>query len=108
MAAQVGDTYAHALRKVLSDLAVAGTLPDADLQFNSQMQQVITGFLRQTGVDQATAQMGMGAAPVGPPSAPPPGAGGAPQGLSMTGGGPGAGMPNPDELRRLLSGAGAG
>ena len=110
--ANIGDSYSEALKKVLSSLAQAATLPDADIQFNSQIQMVITQFIKQQGVDAASAIMSMGPSPNMPSGQAPQ----LPQGAGPGGGMPGMGLsaamnpgppqgaPNADELRRMLSG----
>lgn len=113
MAQDPGKTYKDALQKVLSQLAIAGTLPDADLQFNSQLSMVITGFLKQASAGQSGADQIQGQPTPGQPGGgappPPPGPGGGQMGPGLSSamnpgpGGPQA-APNADELRRVLSG----
>lgn len=119
MAQDTGKTYKDALQKVLSQLAVAGTLPDADVQFNSQLTMVITGFLKQAGAAGIPGAQGAGDPTQGQPATPgqpgggapppPPGPGGGQMGPGLSAamnpgpGGPQA-APNADELRRVLSG----
>ena len=103
-------SYQEAMTKILADIARAGTLPGADLQFNTQLQMAITQFVKTSAVDAATATMNMGPdqqmAP--PPQMAGPGPGGGMEGLSLSAamnpGPPQGGAPNADELRRMLSG----
>lgn len=93
------NTMQEALQRVLSDLAVMKTLPDADLEFIVNLETTVLQKLREpidniarAGLTNAPPQMGPG------------GAGGA--NPSMVG----AGVPgirsepqiNPDELRRMI------
>lgn len=120
-------TAADILRGALGDIAMASAMPDADPQFFTQLQQAITNYLRKSGQPTGpqpgqgpNAQPGQGmgqpsGAPQPAPNMPPrPGMGGGFGGASVTGGmsappgsaqSPGGpqGMPNADELRRLLS-----
>jgi hypothetical protein len=116
------DSMNEGLKKVLSTIAQFKVLPDADGQFLAQLEGLIVDKLKNTGAQAA------GVSPGGPGGGPP---GGALAGLlgAMGGGGgmappspnamapggmAGGGMgglttpPNPDELRRVLAGAGGG
>lgn len=118
------NTMMEALRGVLQDLAFISTLPDADLEFVSGLQNTILQKVREPimAYQQQVAQnSGMGGAPADPMG----GAGAAGMGgmagqLAMGGGAPpppaappapsggvpgvrnGGTMPPVDELRRLL------
>jgi hypothetical protein len=97
------------LQKMLGELAQMQALPDADVDFLSQMQQVIVGKIRSmlgppgggTAGAPGGAQPGMGQ-PAQPTPAP---MGGPAMGLSATGGGGMNPQPNMDELSRVLGGA---
>lgn len=89
------NTFQEAMQKIIQSLAVAGTLPDADLEFIATVQAAITQKLRD-GATQGQPQPPQGGAPMGPP---PMGAGGPMQGLAPS-------APNMDEIRRVI-GAGA-
>lgn len=104
MAFGPGTSYQEAMTKILADIARAGTLPGADLQFNTQLQMAITQFVKTSAVDAATATMNMG--PDSAPQAPGPGGGmgGLSLSAAMNPGPPQGGAPNADELRRMLSG----
>lgn len=89
------NTFNEAMQKILQQLAVAGTLPDADLEFLATVQAAITQKLRdgatagQPPVPQGGGQMqdqgAMGPAPMGGPM----------QGVSPS-------APNMDEIRRMV------
>ena len=124
MAAQP-TTMTDALQRVLQDLSMAMTTPDADIQFLTQMQGVVVGRMR-AGNAGHPGQPGMppgaspspGGMPGGMPGPMQPPPGGAPPGAPQPplAGPPGpngvtslAQAPNPDELRRMIaSNAGAG
>lgn len=91
------NTFNEAMQKILQQLAVAGTLPDADLEFIATVQAAITQKLRE-GATQGQPQPPMGGAPMqgGPMGPPPMGAGGPMQGLAPS-------APNMDEIRRMTS-----
>lgn len=126
------NTMAEALRGIMQDLAYVQTLPDADLDFISGIQQTILGKLRapmdaylqsqgpgQTAPPQAAGPAGLGGGMGGAPAPDPTGSGGGMGALvsqMMGAGGGGAPMgpppgvrpdtnmaPAADELRRLLS-----
>lgn len=87
------------LHKMLGDLAKLGALPDADLDFLTKVQMVITNYLKSGSGDSGSG--GGGAQPT------PPGADLAAGGTGMMGGAmPQGQMPNADELRRVLAGGG--
>lgn len=107
---QSGASMTDGLSKMLGQLAQMATFPDADLDFLTKLQMAITQYLRSSGGQgpmDPNAQQGQPGQPGMPPGAPPsnvpppsatPGAPG-----GMAGGGMmGMGMPNPDELRRML------
>lgn len=127
---QPGGSMHEGLQGILGMLGPLMAAPDADVQFLSQLQQVIVGRLKastqhamqapggppgggQPGPGQGNQiAPGGGAGPVGLQSGGVsgmggPGAGGPPGGPQPGPGGPGGlGAPNPDELRRVLGGAG--
>lgn len=106
MAAPAGN-MADGLMKLVSDIAKLATAPDADLDFLTKLQMIITDYMRSGGGEASQTlssgpNQAPGAALVG--AAGGSGAmGGAMQGL---GGAGGPGMPNTDELRRMLGGSG--
>lgn len=110
------NTMAEFLQRMLGELAVAKTLPDADLQFLVGLETAILQKMREPvdalegqaaavpGMEQAQAE----ALPTQPMGTATPMGGG---GTALMGGGGGGGvpnvasqpaMPNPDELRRML------
>lgn len=99
------NTMAEGLSKIASDVTQLMATPDADLEFLTKLQTDILMKMRQP-IDAAT---GPQAPNAGQPPMPPeiaammggqmPAAAG---GIPPAGGGPGAGAPNPDELRRLM------
>src|SRR5215510_14443314 len=113
------DSMSDGLRKLLAELAQMQVYPDADIQFLTQLQQVIIGKIRSTlnAPGQSPAGPGGGPGQPGPdqmgpggPAGPIPGGGPVPMGgpamgLSATGGAPGS--PNVDELSRVLGSTGA-
>jgi hypothetical protein len=120
---RTGNSMAEYLTGVLQDVAYAQTLPDADLEYLTNLQATILAKLREPmEAAMQSAQSSGGAPPLGSatPQGPPPGMGGplgappmgAPPGLPAAGGAPelppglrnGIAMPNPDELRRLVGG----
>lgn len=107
------NTFNEAMQKILSQLAIAGTLPDADIEFLAQIQAAITQKLREgangAGAGQQAA-MQMGPDAMGQPGGMPPG--GMPPQLAQQG--PGGAMPglvpsapNMDEIRRMIGATGA-
>lgn len=96
MAAPSGN-MADGLNKMLADVAKLAAVPDADLDFLIKLQMIITDYLRSGGGENSQ-QQSQQMAPQ------PPGAGMAQQGTGQMGGAMmGMGMPNPDELRRMMS-----
>lgn len=99
------NTFNEAMQKILSQLAIAGTLPDADIEFLAQVQAAITQKLRE-GAQGAGAgqQAGMQAGPSAmggmPPQLAQQGPGGAMPGLVPS-------APNMDEIRRMVGATGA-
>jgi len=106
---------ANTLKKMLGDLALAQTAPDADPDFLSKLQMVITAKLRQppqpggapTGGPGSMAGpqpggMGQPPQPLPQPGTLPPGVAGPPvgPGAPLPGGG---NMGNMDEIRRMIS-----
>lgn len=101
------NTFNEAMQKILSQLAIAGTLPDADIEFLATVQAAITQKLRDSAGGQQPGGAGAmgGAPPGGPltgggPPMMPPGAGGAMPGLVPS-------APNMDEIRRTIGATGA-
>lgn len=103
------NTMAETLMRILGDITQAKTLPDADLEFLVNLETQIIQKIREPYDMQGAGGPGMmpgpGAPTPMPGPAPAPGAaapmgmpGGAPAGLRME-----APMPNPDELRRMVS-----
>lgn len=118
---QNNDSVSEGLKKVFTQISQLKLLPDAGqhIQFILLLEQAIMKYLQQqasqaAGVGQAQGQgqpdMGAGGAASagGPPGMPaPPGPAGFAPGGGAGGGMPGVTqMPNPDELRRVLAGAG--
>jgi len=118
--AAVPSSMLEGLQMILGELGGMMATPDADVNFLTTLQHAIVGKIKQhtqqaiQGQQQQTAQaMGMGGGPGGPGG---PGGGGGLGGLvnqsalqqAQGGGAPGgpggapAGMPNPDELRRMV------
>jgi hypothetical protein len=120
-----GESWRDTLVQIVQDLAKAGTYPDADMEQLAQIQAQVMGLVKamgqpampaDPGAALAGGQPGMGGPPgmgggallsglagAAPGGAPPPG-GPAPMGGVQ----PSAPMPNPDDLARLLTAAGAG
>lgn len=103
----------EALQGFLADLSYIKTLPDADLEFIISLETQILQKLRAPFEQMAGQMDEMGAAAGAGPGMPPGMSGGAPSGGAMPvemqppgGGVPGIrsspGMPDPDELRRLI------
>lgn len=104
------NTMTEGLRKLLADISDMKILPDADIPYLLNLEQQVVSKLRepidrmqQQGITGVPAPGGMGG-----PVPPGPGAGmGAPGPMDQQI--PGVSqqrMPSPDELRRVLSGAG--
>lgn len=115
MPTRTDNTFQEELTKLLTSIAQMKALPDADLQFLTQLETMVLSQLRAPidamqaqGMTNAPSSLAVGAPAGGPgPQGPPPGPGGGGGGglpgvPSMVG----AGLPNPDELRRLLNGGG--
>lgn len=123
------NTMSEFLQRILGDLAMAKTLPDADLQFLVGLETAILQKMREPvdaleGQSAAVGGMEQGQAEALPPvppgsdgmGGPMAGAGGGmgtpmPGGMGMSGAGGGPGLPGvmsapqtipPDELRRML------
>jgi len=103
MATNRDNTMIEALDKLLKDIAGMKTLADADMPFLISVENMILTRMKQP-VSELAAQGVINAPPPQPPPSPMGGGMGMPPG-SMQGGGlmAGPGMPNPDELQRLLS-----
>lgn len=118
MATRSMNTMAEGLPALLDSITALKQTPDADLPWLIQLETVVLkkarepldkiqeqGLTSAQDLGQAGDPMGgmMGGPPPGPPGMPPGGGGGLPPagvpGLSQ-----GPTMPNPDELRRMLSG----
>ncbi len=99
---------ADTLKKMLADLALAQTAQDADPDFLSKLQMVITQRLRQGNQPAPTGGPGSvaGPPPGMPPGVRPPGVAGPPVGPGNLTPGINPGMGAPDEIRRMI-GAGA-
>lgn len=91
---KTANTMSEGLTKILQEIATLATTPDADLQFLTKLQMMITDFLR-SGPGGA---MAAGGPPQ--PGQPSP----APMGGPMQGLQPGA--PAIDELQRMMQGGG--
>lgn len=94
-----GDSMFSGLQKMLGELGQMQATPGADIQFLSQLQQVIVSYLQQQagGQQQPGQQQGQ---PQQPQQASPSPTGGPAMGLSATGN-----VGNMDELARVLGGA---
>lgn len=130
MALRAQNTMSEGLSAMLQDIGGMKALPDADLNFLTEMETMILGKLRApvdamagnsgpgspgpAGIDMSAGPVpGMGPGstppmppmpPMGPMGGPPMGSpGGPPRGLP-----PSPQMPSPDELRRVLGNPGAG
>jgi hypothetical protein len=102
---QQGTDMFSGLQKMLGDLAQLQAVPGADIEFLTQIQQVIVGKLQSMGQGQGGQQQqpqaGQQAGPPGQPQqASPSPMGGPAMGLSQTGN-----VGNMDELSRVLGGA---
>lgn len=91
------NTMAEGCRKILGVLTDMKLMPDVDDQFVSTMEAAIVGYLRNP-TPQEQAQQQAVAGPMGNAMGQVMGGGGAPP----MGGTPGPGMPNADEMRRVL------
>ena len=109
MTVKSSTNYIEALKNVAGDLAQIAAMPDADLEFTTQLQGVIIQFIRQQAMNTIGPPGGENAGPEagGAPSQPGLGPPPAPAGIAPGGGAGMAGMgtPNPDELRRVMAGA---
>lgn len=115
------NTMSEGLMKIAKDITALMALPNADIDFLTNLQTSVLGYVQHAnqpnaslpppGPDNPFPQAPGGG---GPPGMPPDvaalmGGGGAPQGITPAGMPPGPGPaarpgpPNPDELRRLLS-----
>jgi len=116
------NTFEERLMAVLKSVQDFYGEPEVDLEFVSNLETVIKQRLRAPYEAQAqsAAQAGMapgqapmGGGPAGPGMGPMPGGeppipiqAQPPQGMPPGRGRPGGGMPNPDELRRIMSAGG--
>ncbi len=87
MATQQNNTMAEGLTKIVKDIAVMKMQPDADMEFLGALEGDIYAYLKPPVPQPAQADPmgGMGSA------------------MGQVMGGVGAGMPNPDENRRMLT-----
>lgn len=97
-----GGTMQDGLNKLLAQVAQMMILPDADLEFLSQLQMAVTQYIKQ---GQQPSSQPQSAVPggAGGPSPTPPGPSMAGNTGMMGGASMGVGQPNPDELRRMLA-----
>jgi hypothetical protein len=97
MASRSTNTMAEALQRLHGDIAQMKTLQDADLPFITELETMVVSKLR----DPMTQMQSQGLLP---PGGPPPQQMFPGQGQPLGGGVmQGAGAPNPDELRRLMT-----
>lgn len=87
------------MQKIIQQIAIAGTLPDADLEFCASLQAAITQKLRGDAVATTQAQTGGAGATGGSPPMAPSAAGGPMPGLVPS-------APNMDEIRRMVGASG--
>lgn len=112
MALRASNTMAEGLQALVGTIASMKALPDADMEFLTNLETMVLNKLKEP-VRQMAGQMDQ-VGPGGPPMGPPPGMGGPPMmppPMGAPGGPPtgvrmGSPMGNPDELRRLLGGGG--
>tara|TARA_Y100001951_G_scaffold56128_1_gene44483 strand:+ start:1756 stop:2088 length:333 start_codon:yes stop_codon:yes gene_type:complete len=100
------NTMSEGLHQLLSSIAQLKAAPDADLQYLSSIESTILQKLREP-LQQAAQALAQAGGVVPPGMASQMGAaaqGGVGQGQAQ--GTPSAGMPNPDELRRLVASRG--
>lgn len=90
------NTFNESMQKVLQQIAIAATLPDADLQFCAALQAAITQKLREGSAVQQQAQQLQAGPPQGMQGGIAPSAAGGPM-MGLT---PSA--PNMDEIRRMV------
>lgn len=104
-----GQSMFDSLQRILSDIAQAMTLPDADLDFLTQLQMGVTDYIRQGQAAAAQPSQPQSAVPGGMGNGPgmgmPPGGGmpGPPPGMMTGGASMGIGQPNMDEMKRLMA-----
>ena len=109
MATRQNNTMQEGLHQLLSSLAQLKAAPDANLEFLSAIESSILDKLREPmqQAAQALAQAGGGVPPgMGQQLSQAAGAGVGAPAMAPAGPSPSAGMPNPDELRRLVASAG--
>src|SRR4051794_32533813 len=100
--AATNQTMQEGLNRLVADIAQMMVLPDADLDFLSQLQMAVTQYVKQPTQSQQPQSAVPGGAG-GPTPGGPPGPGIANSSGMMGGASMGVGTPNPDELRRMLS-----
>lgn len=96
MATRTNNTMVEALQKLHKDIAQMKVLADADLEFVTELETMVVGYLRGP-IDQGQSQGAL--PPGGPPQQVFPGQGGPLGGGVMQG----TGTPPVDELRRLMT-----
>ncbi len=109
MATRQNNTMQEGLHQLLSSLAQLKAAPDANLEFLSAIESSILDKLREPmqQAAQALAQAGGVVPPgMGQQLSQAAGAGVGAPAMAPAGPSPSAGMPNPDELRRLVASAG--
>lgn len=110
MATRSTNTFAEFLERAIADWAQARLLPDADLELIGAVTEAIEGWYREpieNQMAQGTTSVQSSPADIPPQFQGPGGGVGASQiaGSGARGVMPGAGAPNPDELRRVMGGA---
>lgn len=115
------NTMAEGLMKVAKELTALMALPNADIDFLTELQTSILGYVQHANMPSASLpppgpanQLPAPPGPPGPPGMPPEiasllGGGGAPQGVAGAGMAPGPvgnlpsrAAPDPGELRRMM------
>lgn len=97
-------TMVDGLNKMLSDVAQLMALPDADLEFLTNLQTGIVAYIRQGQQPASQPQSAVpgGAGGPNPMQGGMGGLGAPPPGMMTGGASMGMQAPNPDELRRLI------
>jgi hypothetical protein len=103
MALRATNTFSEGLQKLLQEIAGLHVLPDADMEFLAQLQQMVVGKMREP-IDQQTSQ-GLSQVPGNPGMMPPPMGGGMPP---MGAGPMSGGMPPGGGMDAMLGMAGGG
>lgn len=102
-ATSTANTMAESLNKLVGQIAQMMTMPDADLQFLTQLQMQITDYVRNSQAQAAQPQSAVPGGAGGPMPMGGGGVGASPPAGMMGGASMGAPMPNMDELTRMLS-----